>query len=305
MPDNSSHKIKVLMVDDEEQFRNTTSKILTKRGYATTLAASGEEAISILAAEPHDVVILDIQMPGMNGHDVLPQIKKINPGTQVIMLTGHGNLDSARESLKHRAFDYLLKPCDIDHLDRRIRDAYAAAHKGPKEERKAGNIMIPIADYTTIDEEATVKEGISRLRDSYENLVASSRLMESGHRSIMVFDQNKQLTGILGIRDLIHYLQPSYLLSPKPSLAEGIEYSPMFWKGLFTTQTRALADKKVKDVMSLAPPGVDEQANLMEVANTIYSQKVRRLVVTRKGAVVGIVREQELFFEMARIMFES
>lgn len=305
MTDNNTEKIKVLMVDDEEQFRHTTSRILTRRGYDITLAASGEEALNILQSRPHDVVILDIKMPGLSGNEVLPQIKDIDPHTQVIMLTGHGNLDSAKESLKHKAFDYLLKPCDIDLLDRRIKDAYTASHKGPKEEKKAGDIMIPIEDYTTIDEEATVKEGLIRLKESYENLVASSRLMESGHRSIMVFDRNKQMSGILGIRDLIHYLQPSYLLSPKPSLAERIEYSPMFWKGMFTAQTRALADKKVKDIMSLAPPSVDEKANLMEVANMIYSQKVRRLVVMRKGTVVGIVREQELFFEMARIMLES
>ena len=305
MAEKTTDRIKVLMVDDEEQFRNTTSRILTKRGYETTLAGSGEEALNILRSKPHDVVILDIKMPGMSGNEVLPEIKSINPETQVIMLTGHGNMDSAKESLKHKAFDYLLKPCDIDLLDRRIKDAYAVTHKGPKEEKKAGDIMISIEDYTTIDEDATVAEGIRRLKESYENLVASSRLMESGHRSIMVFDRNKQMVGILGIRDLIHYLQPSYLLSPKPSLAERIEYSPMFWKGMFTSQTKALANKKVKDIMSLAPPSVDEKANLMELANMIYTQKVRRIVVTRQNNVVGIVREQELFFEMARIMLES
>jgi len=305
MTDNVREKIKVLMIDDEEQFRTTTSKILTRRGYETTVAADGEEALRILRSRPQDVVILDIKMPGLNGMEILPKIKGTHPRTQVIMLTGHGNLESAKESLEHQAFDYLLKPCDIDLLDRRIKDAYAAAHKGPRVEKKAGDIMIPLEDYTTINEEATVKEGIKSLKESYENLVASSRLMESGHRSIVVFDRNKELTGILGIRDLIHYLQPSYLLSPKPSLAERIEYSPMFWKGMFTTQTRSLANKKVKDIMSEVPPSVDEEANLMEAANILYAQKVRRLVVTSKGKVVGIIREQEIFFEMARIMLES
>ena len=197
MTEKTTDRIKVLMVDDEEQFRNTTSRILTKRGYETTLAGSGEEALNILRSRPHDVVILDIKMPGLSGNEVLPEIKDIDPKTQVIMLTGHGNMESAKESLKHKAFDYLLKPCDIDLLDRRIRDAYAVAHKGPREEKKAGDIMISIEDYTTIDEDATVAEGIRKLKESYENLVASSRLMESGHRSIMVFNRNKQMVGIL------------------------------------------------------------------------------------------------------------
>jgi len=100
-------KIHVMMVDDEEQFRATTSRLLQKRGYETTIAGTGEEAIAILKERPQDVVVLDIKMPGMDGHQALSQIKEINPDTQVIMLTGHGTPDSAKESLVRNAFDYL------------------------------------------------------------------------------------------------------------------------------------------------------------------------------------------------------
>ena len=300
-----AEKIKVLMVDDEAQFRATTSKILSRRGYETTMAGSGEEAIEILRKTRHDVVILDIKMPGMDGLEALAEIKTIDPDAQVIMLTGHGTVDSARKSLKRDAFDYLNKPCDIDILDSKIKEAYAAVHKGLKEEKKAKDIMIPIEDYTTIDADSTIKEGIERLKKSFETIASSSRIMETGHRSIVVFDRKGEMVGILSISDLIRSLQPSYLLAPKPSMADSIEYSPMFWTGLFTSQAKALVNKKIKDVMSEAPLSVDENTNLMEIANLIYVEQVRRIAVTRNGKVVGVVREQELFFEIARIILES
>jgi CheY-like chemotaxis protein len=300
-----AEKIKVLMVDDEAQFRATTSKILSRRGYETTMAGSGEEAIEILRKTRHDVVILDIKMPGMDGLEALAEIKTIDPDAQVIMLTGHGTVDSARKSLKRDAFDYLNKPCDIDILDSKIKEAYAAVHKGLKEEKKVKDIMIPIEDYTTIDADSTIKEGIERLKKSFDTITSSSRIMETGHRSIVVFDRKGEMVGILSISDLIRSLQPPYLLAPKPSMADSIEYSPMFWTGLFTSQAKALVNKKIRDVMSEAPLSVDENTNLMEIANLIFMEQVRRIAVTHKGKVVGVVREQELFFEIARIILES
>ena len=300
-----TEKVKVLMVDDEEQFRITTSKILSRRGYETTMAGSGEEAIEILEKERHDVVILDIRMPGIDGHEALAQIRKIDPDLQVIMLTGHGAIDSAKESLKHGAFDYLNKPCDIDLLASKIKDAYGATKKGVKEEKKAGDIMIPVEGYTTIDVDSTIREGIEALKKSHENIVSTSRIMETGHRSILVFDRNRALVGILSILDLIRALRPSYLSAPKPSMADSMVYSPMFWTGLFTSQAKGLVEKKIKDVMSEAPPGIDVDTNLMEVSSMVYDEQVRRIAITSKGKVVGVVREQELFFEMAGIILET
>ena len=298
-------KIRVLMVDDEEQFRSTTSKILTRRGYETTVAESGEAAIQILKKSSQDVIVLDVKMPGMDGHDALREIKKIDPKVQVIMLTGHGTMDSARKSLKDEAFDYLNKPCDMDLLASKIDDAVNALAKGKREEKKAGDIMIPLQEYTTIQLGSTVKEGIAALKRSYENAVSTSRIMETGHRSILVFDARENLVGILSILDLIRAVRPAYLSAPKPSMADSMQYSAMFWSGLFTTQTKALISKRIEDVMSDAPISVDEETNLMEVANLLYTEKSRRMAVTKNGTVVGVVREQELFFEMARILVES
>ena len=297
-------QIKVLMVDDEAQFRATTSRILNKKGFMTTIAGSGEEAVGILTENPQDVVILDIKMPGMDGHEALGEIKKIRPETQVIMLTGHGAKDSAKASLEIGAFDYLSKPCDIDLLALKINEAFKASHNGlKKEEKTAADIMIRIDDYTTIRPDQSVRDAIQALMRSFEGLISSSRVMETGHRSLLVRDRNHEVIGILSILDLMHGVRPGYLSVAKPSMADSIQYSRMFWSGLFSTQVKALAQKKVEDVMSDSPPALDEETNLMELADYMYCKQVRRVLITRRGRVVGVVREQELFFEMANIIF--
>ena len=296
-------KIKVLMVDDEAQFRETTAKILSRKGYETTVAGSGEEAIEILQKTPHDVVVLDIKMPGMDGHEALARIRKISEKTQVIMLTGHGEYDSARESLKHGAFDYLSKPCDIDRLAARIHDANVTARTGHREEKRAKNVMIPIEEYSTVTPDSSITDCIVMLRDSFEGLASTSRIMTIGHRSLMVFDRG-ELAGAVSIMDLIAALRPAYLSAPKPSMAYSMEYSAMFWSGLFTKQAKGLAAKKVSQIMSPPPPSVDAEANLMETANLIYQEESRRLAVVDNGKVVGVVREQEIFFEIAQIILD-
>jgi DNA-binding NtrC family response regulator len=107
---------KVLIVDDEERFRKTLSKLLTAQGLEVYSAGSGDEALDLIRKHPVDIVLLDMRMPGMNGIDTLSAIKKIDPLIEVIMLTGHASVDVAVEIMKRGGFEYLLKPCDIDEL---------------------------------------------------------------------------------------------------------------------------------------------------------------------------------------------
>jgi DNA-binding NtrC family response regulator len=108
--------IKVLVVDDEERFRNTLAKLLTAQGMQVRVAAGGQEAMDILRAEPHDIVLLDVKMPGMSGQDTLPELKKIDPDVEVIILTGHASVDIAAEMMAKGGSDYLLKPYPMDEL---------------------------------------------------------------------------------------------------------------------------------------------------------------------------------------------
>lgn len=296
--------IRVLMVDDEERFRQTTARLLTHRGFETTIAGTGQEALGILRKQPHDVVILDIRMPGMDGHEVLAKVKAIDKRIQVIMLTGHGSTNSARAAKTHHAYDYLSKPCDIDILTAKIHAAYADMDQDkPRREKTVRDIMIHIDDYSKVSVDDTVREAVSTLVASFNKFVSSGRLMETGHRSLLVYDRRGTLAGILSIIDLIQALRPAYLSAAKPSTADSMQYSPMFWDGLFTTQARALADRTVGDIMSAAPSSVSHTANLMEVANLMFASQARRLIVTDQQNIIGVVREQELFFEIANIIF--
>ena len=110
----------VLLVDDEASFLETLSKRLAKRDLKAATAFGGQEALDKLkaggGASNFDVVILDVKMPGMDGLETLSAIKLKHPNVEVIMLTGHGTVESAIEGMKAGAFDYLMKPCDIDLL---------------------------------------------------------------------------------------------------------------------------------------------------------------------------------------------
>ena len=297
-----SETIKVLMVDDEKQFRTTTEKLLKRKGFETVLAASGEEAIAKLVENP-DVVILDIKMSGIDGHQTLVKIKADYPDLPVIMLTGHGARPSAREALGEGAYDYLTKPCDIDLLAAKIRDAYFYRRQEEEfEERRVMGVMIPLQEYTTLSSETSIREAVRALKASFASKESTSRIMETGHRSILIMDARNNIEGFLSIRDLLEMAMPPYLKAPKPSTADSIQYSPMFWKNMFSQTILANAETKIKDIMSPSPPTIDGTASLMEAAYMMVSGDERRLVVELSGEVAGVVREQDLFFAIERIL---
>ena len=294
--------ISVLMVDDEEKFRSTTKKLLDRRGFNTIIAENAERAIEKLGQEI-DVVVLDIKMPGMDGHEALKHIKNHSPELPVIMLTGHGDMASAQVALETGAFDYLSKPCDIDILTAKITEAYEEGHKrdGADEEKTVKDVMVPVEDYTTLNVDQTVREAMLKLRTSFSLRVPTSSIMETGHRSVLIFDNKGEVRGVLTIKDLLNAIMPKYLSAPKPTMADSIQYSPMFWSGMFTKEVKNLLDNRVEDIMSPPPLSIDSSSNLMEAAYMMVYNRVRRLVVREGGKVAGMIREQDLFFEMERI----
>lgn len=292
--------IKVLMVDDEKRFRETTRKILERNGFQTILAENGEQALKCLDQSP-DVAVLDIRMPGMDGHEVLENILQLKPDFPVIMLTGHGDKDSAEQALVVGAFDYLSKPCDIDLLSDKIREACRSKQQAGKEEEDlVSSAMIPLSAYTTIDENATIAESIRELKASFVTLPTSDLIMETGHRSILVMDKNDQIQGILTIRDLLEGILPGYLTSSKPATADSIQYSPMFWQGMFTSAVEQIRNLTISEMMSPVPESIDAESTLMEAVWIMVDQNQRRLIVTENGKPAGVIREQDLFFQMGK-----
>lgn len=119
----SDAPIRLFLVDDEVGFLEVLQKRLGKRGLDVTIAISGAEAIQILRDKDFDVAVLDLKLEDMDGIEVLQIFKKMVPDLPVIMLTGHGSEQAAREGVAYGAFDYMLKPCDLDDLLKKIRQA--------------------------------------------------------------------------------------------------------------------------------------------------------------------------------------
>lgn len=116
--------VNILVVDDEPDFLETLVKRLSKRNFSVRGAESGEQALEMLGQEAADVVLLDVKMPGMDGMQVLGEIKKRYPHTQVIILTGHASVESARDGINMGAFDYLMKPSTLDEIMVKIQEAH-------------------------------------------------------------------------------------------------------------------------------------------------------------------------------------
>jgi DNA-binding NtrC family response regulator len=117
-------RLSILLVDDESEFLETLVKRLKKRKVDVAGVGSGEEALEWLKQHKTDVVVLDVRMPGIDGIQTLREIKGRYPLVEVIMLTGHASMEAAIEGMEIGAFDYLMKPVDIDDLLYKIQDAH-------------------------------------------------------------------------------------------------------------------------------------------------------------------------------------
>ena len=123
--DAKEDRIRLLLVDDEESYVNVLANRLARRKIDVTKAFSGTDAIRVLREKDFDVAVLDLKMEDMDGLEVLKIFKKMYPQMEVIMLTGHGSEQAARDGIECGAFDYLTKPCELDSLLAKIHEAYS------------------------------------------------------------------------------------------------------------------------------------------------------------------------------------
>ncbi len=127
----------ILVVDDETPIRTTMGDILRRRGYEVVTAASGEEALELIHQRPFDLLLLDLRMPGLSGLDVARRAHELHPDAAIIILTGHGSLESAVEGIHLGVFDYLLKTASPHEVVARVADALARQ----QEERRRKELL--------------------------------------------------------------------------------------------------------------------------------------------------------------------
>ncbi|HEU5404221.1 MAG TPA: sigma-54 dependent transcriptional regulator [Terriglobales bacterium] len=222
----------ILLVDDDSAFRQVMANELNRLGYSVTTAASGEEAVERVAIEEPEVVLLDLHLPGMTGVEALSAIHTRAPGTEVIVLTGHGSIDTAIESIRIGAFDYVQKPCPLDELDLRIQRAIER-----RDLRQRANIL---------------ERGLTP-PDLGNSFIGQSpefrRLLDLIHR-VSPSDSTVLITGETGsgkerVAKLIHALSPRharpFVIVECASLQESLLQSELFGheRGAFTGAERA------------------------------------------------------------------
>lgn len=117
-------KFRVLIVDDEEDFVDTIVKRLRANGLEANGVTSGKEALALLNDKEFDVCVLDVKMPAMDGIETLSEMKKKSPALEVVMLTGHGSVESGIRGLQLGAYDYVMKPVPFADLLNKIVQAY-------------------------------------------------------------------------------------------------------------------------------------------------------------------------------------
>lgn len=302
-----SEKIRVLLADDEDRFRVTTTATLRKRGFQVTAVSSGFEAIDELKKNDIDVVILDVKMPGMDGHKALREIKRLKIDVEVIMLTGYGALDSALEGWHEGVFAYLTKPSSIEFLAHRIREAYKKKKGAFGQERCVKDIMEPLsALISTVREDQSVAEAIEAMRRFFGRTITATKHKETLLRSILVTDRDNTVVGVISIIDFLRELQPPCMrLSDDRSITGGsIFLNPPDYLGSFGSMICDMASKKVREVMPRKPPTIDASADLIEAANKLLSLRVQSLLVTEGKKAVGVLRDKDLFLEMANLIRE-
>ena len=135
--------INLLIVDDEEDFLNSITKSLTVRNFNVIAVTRGEKAIEAAKTNALDIALVDLKMPGMNGEETLKALKKEHKWMEIVILTGHGTIDSAVECTKVGAFSFLQKPCELDELLKVLKSAYKQILMNRKDidEEKIDEIM--------------------------------------------------------------------------------------------------------------------------------------------------------------------
>lgn len=285
-------KIHVLMVDDEDDFRQAAQRVLRRRGFDVSEARSGESALDIVRLSPPDVVLLDLRMEGMDGIETLEEMRRVSPDLPVIILTGHGGLDDAMAGIELDIVDFVQKPVDMDHLARRIWSLLRLGGGSPLREKTIGQLMVPADSYRTVTTDRTVAEAVDELRCSLA-LSILGREHEKGHRSVIVREPGGAFAGMLRIEDVLEVMIPA-----------GLRDSPhaSFFTGMFLAQSKLIGSMSVGELLDELQPqdvSIEEDAPLMEAVHLMLSTHVNNLPVMRGSEIVGVLRDKDLLLEIA------
>lgn len=288
----SSQPIRVLLVDDEEVFRQSTGKVLARRGFQVEEAASGEAALDLVHRSIPDVMVLDLRMPGLSGVDALRQIRAVAPELPVIILTGHGQYEDAVASIRLAVVDFLQKPVDIELLVARIHHAYQHGHREVLRERTIAELMVPVEVYHRLYVDQPVADAVEALKETFFAPREPSDATQERLRSVLIFDRQERFVGILRFPDLLKLVLPSFFTN--------LPYTS-YYTGMFLVQCKLMGNRKIADLLE-EPVSINEDAPLIEAVHLMVMHHLINLPVMRGGQLVGIIREKDIILEIATRM---
>ena len=205
---------KILVVDDERHLRRTLSLVLQKGGYQVDAAANAEDALLYLLQNPYDLIFLDLNMPGMNGVDLLAEIHKQYPYIPVMILTANATLESAIQAVRMGARDYLLKPVDPSLILARVAEILAEAEQPDRKREIVGQLQNLLAELQSLDNtDATPTSLLAALppTDSTRFLRKGPFFLDLHARHVTMDNQFLPVTGVY-----FDYLVTLLRHAPKP-----------------------------------------------------------------------------------------
>ncbi len=260
-------KRRIIVVDDEKNTREGLKWALDRENYDIRLAADGKEAIGIISARPFDLVIADLKMPGVDGMALLEYIRKHTPETLVVILTGHGTIESAVEAMKKGAYDYIIKPVNIDELNLLVERA--------------------LMQKTLVEENEALRKSLQK-HYGLDNIIGESppmqriydRIRQVAPTKATVLIQGESGTGKELIASAIHYNSPRKN-KPLVKLSCGALPTTLLESELFGHEKGAFTDAHRQK------PGRFELANggtifLDEISETASEFQVRLLRVLQE-----------------------
>lgn len=193
--------LRVLIVEDEPRLRELLTDVIPGMGYPATGVRSAEEALRIMQSDPHDLLLLDLQLPNMGGMEFFEQIRQRWPAAQVIILTGYGNLETARKAIHLDVVDFLSKPCHLKDVEQALERARRRLHSAERESGHRSLAESAFENSATDGSDAT-KDGVTLWETERQQIVASLR-RNAGNRTATAVE--------LGIsRRTLHYRLREY-----------------------------------------------------------------------------------------------
>ena len=277
-----SEKISVLVVDDETRFALNLVKILSRRGIEADAAFDGFQALEKVKSQAmFDVVVLDVKMPVLDGIETLAELKKIAPDTEVIMLTGHATLDSGIQAMRMGAYDYLMKPCDIEDLIEKIKEAYERERIKHQPVLWSRNT---VHDCTLISFKKLLPD------DALESAlpVFYRKAYRTGAETVYIQDSQGRFTGQVTKRDMLRAAEAAH---PDRSVT---------WVDVLKNP-KLLPEKPLRSIMQPNPPLTAAPGDsLTDTAQRMIQNNTRCMPVVANGKVLGIVRLQDILHHVER-----